>query len=432
MPNQTETLTYPEAGSAHTGSARLLRVLCLARNYPNPEFPRLGIWTERLVRGAQQHCEVKVISPVPYFPPMPGFSSYLRYRRVPRRVESQGVEVLHPRFLVGPGYSLHGTEAFTYSLGVNRLVGRLRGEFPFDLIHAHFTFPDGCVGARLARRYNVPLVITEQASWRPWMENYPRVKKQALQAARQATLMLPVSAWLRDIMISFTGQTEKYRVVPNAVDTSLFTPLPVMKRIHNQILFVGIPRHVKGLDLLLQAVRQILDRGRDISLVIVGEGFYESYRRELENLRHLAAELNLGERAQFVGGKPPQEVARHMKESSMLVLPSRRETFATVVVEALSCGTPVVATRCGGAEDLVNEDVGTLVPIEDPGALAASILRVLDAPQRFAPERLHAYAVERFSTVAVGRRLAELYHEAVEAHRTAAHPGETRPSRSEG
>ena len=93
--------------------------------------------------------------------------------------------------------------------------------------------------------------------------------------------------------------------------------------------------------------------------------------------------------------------------------PSRRESLGMVLAEALACGTPVVATRAGGPEDIVTPDVGVLVPTEDPEALAAGIADVLDTRQRFDPVRLREHALERFGLEAVHRQVAALYAEAV-------------------
>jgi len=102
-----------------------------------------------------------------------------------------------------------------------------------------------------------------------------------------------------------------------------------------------------------------------------------------------------------------------MQESALLVLPSRRESLGLVLAEALACGTPVLSTRCGGPEDIVTDEVGVLVPPEDPEALANGIEQLLARRESFEPNRLRAYALERFGFDAVGKRLSALYQEAL-------------------
>jgi glycosyltransferase involved in cell wall biosynthesis len=117
---------------------------------------------------------------------------------------------------------------------------------------------------------------------------------------------------------------------------------------------------------------------------------------------------------EFLGGLPPEQVADEIRQSSALVLPSRRETFGSVLVEALACGVPVVATRCGGTEDIVvSGELGELVEPENPRALADGIATVLANQARYDPARLRAYAVAHFGMKAVGDRLASIYRQAV-------------------
>ena len=397
-----------------------MRVLVLARNYPNDVTPLLGVWTGEMVRHVARHCEVRVISPVPYFPPLPGPAAYTRFRQVARRETRHGVEVRHPRFMAGPGYLLHDFEARAYLLAIRRQVARLRREFPFDLIHAHYGYPDGCVAAALGRAYGVPIMITEHAPWHPWMEQYPRVRAQAVRAARESAFHITVSRYARETVARFTGDTPRLRIIPNGVDTEVFTP-PVdgRPRPANQLLYVGIMRHVKGVDVLLRAMHRLVGGRPDLRLVMVGGGFYPSHRRQEERYRDQARALGLGGNVEFVGMKSLSEVAAYMRASTALILPSRSETFGSVLIEALACGTPVVATRCGGPEDVVNERVGRLVAKEDPGALAGAVADVVARRDDYDPAYLRQYAVENFAWDRVARRTVELYGEAVAGGRGA-------------
>lgn len=397
-----------------------LNVLVLSRNYPNNVMPLLGLWVERPTQYIAKLCRVRVIAPVPYCPPLPGLPQYTRFRRIPAHDKVSGVPVLHPRFVTGPGYSLHSLEASTYYWGIRHRVGQLRSEFPFDLIHAHFSYPDGRVAARLGRRYGVPVIITEHAPWRPWMEAYPLVRRQATWAARESTFLIAVSRAVRESILHFTGSLQQMRVIPNGVDGSIFAaPQNGDRPRSNQILFVGIMRLVKGVDILLKAMRLLVDRGRDVKLAIVGESFYQSYRRDQKLFRQMVDDLRLESRVRFLGPKSSAEVAQQMRDSALLVLPSRAESFGVVLAEALACGTPVVATCCGGPEDIVNEKVGVLVPVEDAEALARAIDDVLQRRADYDPAELRAYALDRFGLESVARRVAALYYEAVDHFRKA-------------
>jgi glycosyltransferase involved in cell wall biosynthesis len=127
----------------------------------------------------------------------------------------------------------------------------------------------------------------------------------------------------------------------------------------------------------------------------------------------LSHELGVSDRVRFVGRKPLRELVAAMQESALLVLPSRHESLGMVLVEALACGTPVVATRCGGPEDIVDDDVGLLVPPEDPTALADGLAQTLGSLDRYEPAVLRERTLARFGSHAVSERLAALYREAL-------------------
>jgi glycosyltransferase involved in cell wall biosynthesis len=396
------------SGVARSG----IRVLVLARSYPNPEFPLLGIWTQRAVRCTAGFAEVKVISPVPYLPPLPrvsGLEYYSRFRRVCSIEWDRDVEVMHPGILVGPGQSAYPLEAAAYALTVRRLAGALRRRFPFDVIHAHFTYPDGVAACALARRYGVPVVITEHAPWTPWMRQARLIRRQAKWAARSCDALLPVSAHVGRTIQELASDVPIAQPLHIPLDAELFHPLLGGSRDPNQLLFVGAIRHVKGVDVLVDALETIRQDRPGVRLVIAGEPFYRNYRRDTDLLEERIQHLGLGDYVEFVGAKTPPEVARLMAQSAVVVLPSRHESFGAVLTEALACGTPVVSTLCGGPEEIVAPDVGILVAPDDPVALAAALSRVLDNPQSYPAERLRSFALARFGSEAFTAKLAAQY-----------------------
>ncbi len=387
------------------------KILMLSRNYPNNMMPLAGLWVEGLARAVSRLCEVQVVSPVPYCPPVPRGVSYGDFRRIRRRDRLHGIDVSYPRFLTGPARTLHRLEAAGYYLGVRRKIAQLRREFPFDVIHAHFGYPDGVVAIRLGRRHQVPVLITEHAPWMPWMEAAPAVRAQAVRASREAAFHIAVSRYVRDTVARFTGESDRLRTIPIGVDDHLFIrPTDESARDPERILYVGRIHPIKGVDVLLRAMRRLVGARPSARLTLVGGGFfYRDYRRQEEALRRLAGELRLDQHVEFVGGRPPEEVAEWMRRSAVLVLPSRAEAFGAVLVEALACGTPVVATYCGGPEDVINDRVGRLVPRDNEGALANAVEDVLAHRERYDPDWLRAYALEGFSWDKIARRTVELY-----------------------
>lgn len=393
----------------------MINVLVLSRNYPNAVLPLIGPWVQQWAKFTLSECQVRAVAPVPYYPRfLPGPVEFRRFSQIPSQELADGIEVSHPRFFTGPGYSTHTLDADAYFLGVRKTIDRLWREQPFDLIHAHFIYPDGVVGARLAQRYGVPLVVTEHAFWHPWLDQYPRVRRQAVGAAKTIAYHIAVSQSVRRSISRFTGENERLRVIPVGVNIERFTPLPDGEKPDpNSILFVGRIHETKGVDVLLRAMRLLVDRNPAIRLSLAGGSFYRPTQIREERLKRMAEELGLGDHVRFLGIQSPDQVAETMRRSSLLVLPSRRETLGAVLIEALACGIPVIATRCGGPEDVVNDSVGRLVPNEDPSSLADAMETVLNQREQYDPQVLRKYAIERFSWQTVAAQTIDLYRSAL-------------------
>lgn len=394
------------------------RVLVISRSYPSSEFPTMGIFVERMTELAAEDRDVTVICPVPWAPPLPFDTELDRYRRVERsRTGRNGVRIRYPRVPAGPGYLLHPVDAFLQHFPVRRAADRLHDEQGFDLVHAHIAYPEGVLAARLGRRYGVPVVTTEHAMWKPWLEEHPFVHRQVMAALDDIQAVSVVSEALRRQVREIAPEGTGIRLLPNTVDERIFTP-PANQgdRDPERLLFVGTVRRVKGLDVLVQALPAVIEQQPGVHLRVVGEPFRRQYRRDEREVRELVDELGLQDRVHFVGGREPEGVAEEMRRAAVLVVPSRRESFATVIPEAMACGTPVVATRCGGPEEILTEGTGILVPREDPTALARAVGDVLAGRVRFDPESLRSRAVRRWGRPANRRRIDRLYRDAVEAY----------------
>lgn len=387
-----------------------LKILTLARHYPNPVLPYAGLWVQRLVSFLAGHCAIKVVSPVPYCPPGIPYEAYARFRRTPARTEDGSVEVFYPHFLVGPGLTLYALEALSYLLSVRSLVRRLSTDWRFDCLHAHFSYPDGAVARYLARRHGVPYVITEHALWHGWMDKHPLVRRMAVHAVRGSALTVAASPAQRDSILRFADCPDRIEVIPNGVDGAVFRPSDNPARgSGHRIIFVGFLNINKGIDVLLKALRQLLDRGLDVRLVIVGRVHFAAAFKEQRKQLRLLDELGLQEQVDLAGPQAPARVADLIRESDVLVLPSHRESFGSVLVEALASGVPVVATRSGGPESIVTPEVGRLVRPGDPAALADGIAEVLEHRGRYDRSALRAYALRNFSWDVIARRLLEHY-----------------------
>ena len=217
-----------------------------------------------------------------------------------------------------------------------------------------------------------------------------------------------MSEALRQSILQLFGDAVPVDVIPNVVDEQIFAaPRADEPRDPSHLLFVGLIRHVKGLDVLVRALGHLLPEFPNLHLSVAGGSFYRAYERDAAEVRSLVQALGLTDRVRFLGEVAPNDVAALMRRSALLVVPSRRETFSLVTAEALASGTPVVATRCGGPEEILTDDTGQLTDVDDPAALAIAIESAL--ARSFDRAQLRRYAVERFGSLAAAERLGRLY-----------------------
>ena len=252
--------------------------------------------------------------------------------------------------------------------------------------------------------YRIPVIITEQYSIFPLgkLGFFDRVR--ARFAMKRAEMILPVSNALKEAIEAY-GIRNEFQVVPNAVNTEMFYPPSHRNQSGNKkrILMVANLVPIKGIPYLLQALAQIKRKREDFVLDIVGDGVK---RVEYEEL---TKELGIEDMVHFHGYKLKEEVAELMRSCDFLILPSLCETFGAVIIEALATGKPVVASDVGGIKEIINEDLGILVPPGDIKELQRAIEFMLDNYVNYSPQELSAHAREKFAYEPVGQLLHTIY-----------------------
>jgi glycosyltransferase involved in cell wall biosynthesis len=277
-----------------------------------------------------------------------------------------------------------------------------------DLVHAHVALPAGLSGALIKLLWRVPVVLTEHTG--PF-SNLMRSRPAALAtgfAIRRADRVVAVSAALRDQILSYRQIRRRIEIVPNVVNVREFAVKSEVRSADcpARLLFVGeMITSIKGVDYLIGAVSILRKRGVAVTLDLVGDG---RSRREYETL---ARRLRVADLCHFHGILRHEEVVEMMPGYDVLVVSSLAETFGVVVVEAMSSGVPVVATRCGGPEGVVTPDLGVLVDKANSAALADGIIDVLSRPGDFPPSHLREIAEARFGQASVSARLVRLYRQ---------------------
>jgi glycosyltransferase involved in cell wall biosynthesis len=396
--------------------ARPLRVLCLTTLFPSSANPRHGIFVETRLQRLRERAPVdlQVVAPVPWFPfAWRGAGRYATFAATPRFEVRAGVDVRHPRFVVIPklGMALQPNAlARAYRRAVRELVER---GWTCDVIDAHYLYPDGVAAARLARRLGRPLVITARGSDVNLIAQMPRPRRRILAALEQAHRVIAVSAALKSELVKLGVSADKIDVLRNGVDGSLFHPTergPMRANlgVANAPLIASVGNLVpeKGHDLVLAAAALL----PDAQVVIVGRG------PERERLGYQARQLGVGTRVQFLDNMPQAELAKVYSAADVLALGSTREGWPNVLLEAMACGTPVVATDVGGVREIVSDEVGEVVENRDAAAFARALSRFLSRPVDRAIPR--AFAL-RFSWDPIASR----YFEILAAADASARPG---------
>jgi glycosyltransferase involved in cell wall biosynthesis len=268
----------------------------------------------------------------------------------------------------------------------------LQTRFNFDLIDAHYFYPDGVAAALLGRSLGKPVVITARGTDVNLIADFRLPRRWIRWAAARAAGIVTVSEALRERLLELGLRGSSIEVLRNGVDLELFAPQDRaaarrelgIAEVGSVVASVGwlIPR--KGHDLAIRAVARL----SKTMLLIVGEGPEEAA------LRRLAEQIGVAGRVRFVGSVPQERLPAAYNAADVLVLASSREGFPNVLLEALACGTPVVATAVWGTPEIVaSPAAGRLVQARSAGALSAALHDVLAEPPARAAVRAYA---ERF------------------------------------
>ena len=349
------------------------RILVLSWNYPTPAAPQRGLWVERMCDTAARAADVEVIVPTPWVPPLVPVRAVSRFRSVPREEQRGAVRLHFPRVLGSLEYLSHDHDAGLAYANVLDVARRRHAEKPFDLIHAHFIYPEGVVASRIGRELGIPVMTSEHAPYTPWLVNRPKVGRQVEAALPGISLVAPVSEFLLENVGRYIAGRVDTAVLPIVIDDEMFFPAP-RPRDENELLYVGLIRRFKRVDVLIRALAEVRRTMPEIHLRILSANAFHAYRKDRAAIRALITELGLDDAVTIVNGAGPAEVAEAMRRCGFVAVSStRHETFCSVAAEAMLCGTPLVITRCGGPESYFTPDDGVMVPADDPAAFAEGI-----------------------------------------------------------
>lgn len=274
-----------------------------------------------------------------------------------------------------------------------------------DILYSHYLF-NTQIAITLKQKYNIPLVAMEHWSEMGRTPIKPAIIPIAQDAYEHTDKLLTVSSALQKNI-----QSQLHNVFPLVVHNMVgpeftyhtsTTPHPFT------FITTGSLIHRKGFDLLPTVFLQVKDSlPTDWQMLIIGDG------EEHAGLQHQINDNGLQNHIRLLGQKTKTEIASLLQNSDVFILPSRGETFGVAIIEALACGLPVVATRCGGPDDIITPDNGVLVPVDDIDALATAIQTMYTNRTQYSHEAIAADCQARFSPEVIAHQLSAVFEKFV-------------------
>ena len=349
-----------------------MNVLVITNLFPNAKQPQRGVFNFQQLVALKKKCSLCIIAPVPWVPAFFHRKKDKVYREIPEKESIAGMETYHPRYVVTPkiGRALYGR---LYYRGIKGVVDRLIREQKPDIIFATWAYPDGYAASLIAKVKNIPLVIKVHGTDINVLGSTPLLRQKMIKAFQRAKGIVAVSRSLKETISSWGINDRKVKLIENGVNKSLFYPrnknesrqqLGLNANLKH-IVYIGNLVEVKGIFYLIEAMRHMKE---EYHLHLIGEG------ELMEPLKKKVKDYNLSSQVTFYGRKAHEEIPLWLSAADVFCLPSVYEGCPNVVLEALACGTSVVASHVGGISEFVDtEEKGTLVEPKNPKALAEAL-----------------------------------------------------------
>ncbi len=387
-----------------------MKLLTLTTLYPNAAAPQHGIFVENRLAAWRDFSggEARVVAPVPWFPfTAKIFGAYSRYAGAPGSERRRDIDIVHPRYFLPPRVGMNYAPAALARAFEREARKALAQGFDFDLIDAHYLYPDGVAAVRVARKLGKPVVLTARGSDVTLFPTYPRQRDMIIDAVRRADAVVAVAAALKTDLVRLGAPAEKITVLRNGVDLERFRPLDriaIRRRMGLADLVVasvGSLTDRKGHDVAIRAIEKI----QGATLLIAGDG------PDGAKLRSLAKSLGVEGRVRFLGQVAHEGLVEIYNAADALVLASTREGWPNVLLESMACGAPAVAADAGGSSEVISTPAAGRIVRERTGdAFAAAITDVVARADRKAT-RAHA---EAHSWDETSRGLSAIYAEIAE------------------
>ena len=367
-----------------------MQILTFTTLYPSAARPQHGIFVETRLRKLVEsgRVEARIVAPCPWFPfASPHFGAYSLMARVPREEVRHGLHIDHPRYPLLPKIGMSTAPLALFAAILPRLRRQIARGRGFELIDAHYFYPDGVAAVLLGRALGRPVVVTARGSDLNLIAEHRVPRRWIRWAAAQAAGLVAVSSGLRDRLAGLGIAPQQVRVLRNGVDLALFRPgdrAAARQRLgftRPTLLAVGNLVALKRHRLMVETLALL----PDADLVIVGEG------PERAAIEVLARARGIAPRVRLLGQIAQQQLPAIYGAADLLLLVSTHEGWPNVLLESMACGTPVVVSNIAGIGDIVaGAAAGRIVADAVPDRLAAAIGGLLAAPPDRAATRAYA------------------------------------------
>ena len=280
----------------------------------------------------------------------------------------------------------------------------IKKEGKVDIIHAQASLWGGISASYIAKKYNIPLVITEHSSIKRGKYVRKSYYKRIVDSYKSADAIIAVGNGLKNEIEELTNRRD-IKVIGNLVDLSLFDIRDIKDNKDEFIFFsLAFLEGEKGFDTLIKSFSRKF-KNKKARLIIGGDG------TQREWLEGIAKSENIESQVTFVGALSREEVSKYMNKCDAFVLASRYETFGVVYIEALASGKPVIGTFNGGAEGIINENVGILTEIDNVDKLSDAMEYIEKNYKKYNKESLRKYCTQKFSSNVIINKIINVYKE---------------------
>lgn len=375
-----------------------MKILFVSSQFPNSIQPDLGVFSLQVVKQFAVKDEIQVIAPLPTLGMFNFAGDLKRYNtnlNIPTKEIIDNILVYHPKYFAFPAMGF--THHIAMYVSLMPLIKSIHFDWGIDVINCHWLFPDGVAVQRIGKKLGIPVMLTalgcdlNRYTKRP-MRKY--VIKNAMNASERVSVL---NSDMYEKCIDLGVDSNRLRIIPNGVDLDRFK---IQDKKESQIklgfsgsdriiLFVGSLVEVKNTDTLLKAFKHVLKNKTDCKLVLVGSGYLE------KDLIKLSQLLGIETSVSFIGQVNHEKLTVWMNAADCLCLPSIREGHPNVMMEALACGIPVVASSVGSLPDFINIYNGCL--IDSPLDCEEMAEKLLTCLKRSYDRKLIRSSVENYS-----------------------------------